>query len=364
LPLRGARGLSEIATPITAFRGVDSAQHHGASMKTAHALAAVGLGLLALAGCGGVTGNANQLSPTTAAVQDASASDALMAQTADAATAALVTIATNTGGDPVTTSLASDREPGGMARVDLARIAAVDLVQPMSGLRDSLNNPRFPNCTGSIHIQSSGTAVPSWPTASSGSAGVTVTVLFDQGDVTFTDPQSGAVATISGGSYTYSLASNYTYTSLHNWVLNIDVSHVIASGTPLTVSIARTGRPTRTVSLFGARDAHLILTRVDNGGTTNTYSVDTTIDGAPDGPTNVDTTNPPLSFTNWDFTINGSSHVVWNRHAHLTYHWDFVAGGGAILDASSDEIFITINGSKLGPYTAAQLILAFRASPK
>jgi hypothetical protein len=342
-------------------------------MKLAPALAAVGLGLLALAGCGGSSGygGGGQLSATGYAVQDSTASDALMAQSLDAANAALVVHATGTTTDPATTSLPVAVARGGMASVDLARLPAIDFVANFSDLKDANSNSRFPDCSGSIHIQTSGEVVPSWPTGSGALAVFTVTVLFDQGPVTYTDPHSNAVVTISSGSYTYQLQSSYTHTSDRNWVLILESTHIIASGSPLTATVTRTGKPAHTVSLFGARDAHVTLTRVDDGGATNTYTVDGTVNGLNpdgshvDGVNSVDGGNPTLTFTNWDFTINnGSTHVVWNRNAHLKYHWDFVAGAVLTIDQSSEEIFITIDGTKYGPYTSAQLIALFHATPK
>jgi hypothetical protein len=336
-------------------------------MKLAPAFAAFGIGMLALAGCGGSSGygGGGQLSATGYAVQDSTASDALMAQSLDAANAALVVHATGSSTDKVTTSLPVAVMRGGMASVELPRISAIDFVAAFSDLKDANDNLRFPNCTGRIHIQTSGEVVPSWPTGSGALAVFTVTVLFDQGPVTFTDPHSNAVATISSGSYTYQLQSSYTHTSDRNWVLILESTHIIASGSPLTATISRIGKPTRTVSLFGARDVHLTLTRVDDGGATNTYTVDGTVDGNSDGVSGIDSGNPTLKFTKWDFTIDGTIHVVWNRNAHLKYHWNFIPAIPTVtVDQASEEIFITIDGTKYGPYTSAQLIALFHATPK
>jgi hypothetical protein len=323
-----------------------------------------GISLLALAGCGQQdqkTGGVDQ----TSAVQDSSAAESGTSQSLNAATQALVDHATvSTPGDQPTSLPARAGETGYMRAIDLSSTTSVDLTVHLEDIKDAGGNRKYPNLSGTLVIHADGDVVSSWPTGSDTMAHHTVTVTFDH--VTYHDPECGASATLVSGAYTYHLDSTYHYDAPENWTAAFDAELSVDSSTPLLWTIARASSPSHTVSVFGVRDGHLRLARSNDtgtGGTTNRLVVDAQIDGTHgdpassttiDGVTGIDPAAPGDSYTDWDFTIDGTTHVVWNRRAVLHVQWDFAPSLTLSL-SGSDKVYITRDGAKAGPFTADQL---------
>lgn len=341
-------------------------------MRFALFTVAASLAALSLTGCGTkeeVADPAAPLNAKTAAVQDSTAAESGMGLTLDAANDALVKHATVS--DPVTMGKRSvGTWEGGMDKLDLRSTASVDLTVQLEQVKNAAGQRKYPHLTGTLIIHAEGEVIDSWPTASNTMATHDVSVTFQ--DVRYTDPRSGAVARIASGTYTYALEAIYSYTSEQNWTLELDAKQAIAVGTPLVWTISRPHHGVRSVTLHGARDAHLDLARTNTtgtGGSTNRLVIDGRIDGTNadgatiDGVVGVDPLNPTNSFTNWNFLINGTDTVVWNRRANLRLQFDFESDGSVAVGLSGQEkIYITHNGTKHGPFTKDQLRNEFSCS--
>jgi hypothetical protein len=325
----------------------------------------VAVALLALVGCGGQ--DQNGASDGTTSVQDSSAAESSVGKSVDAATNALVEHATV---NDVSTGFAASGADasGGRSSLDLGLTTSVDIDVQLENVLDAGGNRKYPNLSGLLHLHADGDVVNSWPTGSATLAHHTVTVVFD--NVSYHDPECGATASIVSGTYSYTLDSEYHYTASENWTANFDAKQSVGSTTPLVFTVSRVGKPTRTVSVFGVRDAHLALARTNDtgsGGTTNRYVIDGQIDGTNgdgstiDGVTGIDPANPADSYTNWDFTASGD-HLVWNRRAMLNVQWDFTPTSSNLTLSGSDRVYLTLNGAKQGPYTAAQLKSRFHCT--
>ncbi len=331
-------------------------------MKSFVPVVALSTALFALGGCGQKQDVA-PLDPQAAAIQDSSASESGMSQSLGAATQSLVDHATQgTPGDQPTSFASGGSNAGGMDRLVITATVDVDVV--LENVLDAGGHRKYPNLSGNIHVHADGEVVNSWPTAAATMAHHVVTVTFDH--VTYHDPECGATATLVSGAYTYDLDSDYHYTSNQNWTASFDAKLSVGSGTALVWTVSRPAHALRTVSLFGVRDAHLDLARSNNGGTVNRLVVDAQIDGTNgdgttlDGVVGIDPGAATDSYTNWDFTVNGTDHLVWNRRAILHVQWDFPAVGPAGFAISgSDQVFLTLNGTKTGPYAADQLRAQF-----
>jgi hypothetical protein len=184
---------------------------------------------------------------------------------------------------------------------------------------DGGGHDRFPNATGTFTVAWNGSVVASQPTGTGGTAGYDVTVTYGT-DCVFTDPVSGAVATIHQGSaMTYTLELAWSRADATHWTVDAD-RH-------LTV-------PTFAETVVKAPDTW------DGTLTGNRHEVDHLAYAA-----------GTLSLTrtvvaDWTATLakNGVSHtVVWHRPA-------------------LDTIYVTVDGTTYGPYTAAQVWWYFHCS--
>jgi hypothetical protein len=325
---------------------------------------AAGIGILALAGCG-QQDQTNGGPDQTSAIQDSSAAESGTSQSLNAATQALVDHATlSTPGDQPTALPVRAGETGYMRGLDLSTTASVDLDVQLQDIKDAGGNRKYPNLSGHLVIHADGDVVSSWPTGSDTMAHHTVTVTFDH--VAYHDPECGSTATLVSGSYIYHLDSTYHYDAPENWTAAFDAELSVASATPLVWTVARPSAAPHTVSVFGVRDGHLRLARSNDtgsGGSTNRLVVDAQIDGTHgdpatsstiDGVTGIDPAAPGDSYTDWEFTIDGATHLVWNRRAVLHVQWDF-APSLHLAISGSDKVYITRDGTKAGPYTADQL---------
>ncbi|MBA3709430.1 MAG: hypothetical protein H0W83_11510 [Planctomycetes bacterium] len=303
---------------------------------------AIALGLL-LVGC--ATGNKPaELDPTTANVQEGAAADSALNQTMDAATESLA----NDASSP-TTGVSTRSLPAHTVR-------SLDQVVVIASLVDASGQPLFPRLSGSFSVHTDGQVIPSSPTGATLLGTHTVTVVFDQGPVTYTEPTSGLVATLSSGSYTYQLDTSYHNISPQNWDVTLDALLTIPTTPTFAVTVARTGRPNRTVTVAGTRHAVTTLQRRNDFAGNNTTVVDRTVSGAATG---VNPANTAEGYTSWTFTI-GADTVVWNRFFHANLRWAYQPTVTRTINALSERIFITRNGAKIGPYTTLQLIGAFQ----
>lgn len=322
-------------------------------------IATIAVALFALGGCGQPQQEPTPLNTQTAHIQDTSASESGMSQSLGAANQSLVDHATQgTAGDQPTSFASGGSNAGGMDSLTIT--ATVDIDVMLETVLDAGGHRKYPNLSGHLHVHADGEVVNSWPTAAATLAHHVVTVTFDH--VAYHDPECGATATVVSGAYTYDLDSDYHYTSTQNWTASFDAKLSVGSGTALVWTVSRPLHQTHTVSLFGVRDAHLDLARANNGSTINRLVVDAQIDGTNgdgatlDGVIGIDPVASSDSYTNWDFTVNGTEHLVWNRRAQLHVQWDFPAVGAAGFAISgSDKVYLTYNGVKTGPYTADQL---------
>jgi hypothetical protein len=331
---------------------------------------AAALGILALAGCGEqpITDGA----PATP-VQSSSAAESGTSQSLNAATQALVDHATvsTTGDQPkgIAARTAAVGETGYLSRLDLTSTASVDLDVQLEDIENAAGGRKYPNLSGHLIVHADGEVVSSWPSGTTTLAHHTVTVTYDH--VSYHDPECGATATVVSGSYTYDLVSDYHYAAPENWTAAFDAELSIPSTTPLLWQVSRGEAPVRTVSVFGVRDGHLRYARSNDthsGGSTNRLVVDAQIDGTHgdpatsttiDGVTGIDPAASGDSYTNWDFTVDGTDHLVWNRRAILHAQWDFAPGGASLSLSGTDKVYITHNGTQIGPYTAGQLRVFF-----
>ncbi len=185
--------------------------------------------------------------------------------------------------------------------------------------RDGLGGDRYPNATGTFTVHYSGSAVSSQPTGTGGTAGYDVSLTFDT-DAVFTDPVSGARATIDhGSSVAYSLEIAWNRPDADHWTLSSDAQ--------LTV-------PTWSGSLVQGTDT---ATGTHSGHAHETHSLAYAAGAFSYVPTVV---------SHWNSTVvrNGISHaVVWDR-------------------TSIDHITVTVDGTLYGPFTRAQAAAIIHAN--
>jgi hypothetical protein len=294
------------------------------------------------------------------AIQASVASETIVTQAMDAATQALMQDATTAW-----TRRMGHPELAGAAAASASR---TDLQVAFSSLADPDGKPRFAHTSGEFTLHAEGRSVPSWPLGATVMSSHHVTVVFDRGPVAFTDPVSKVTATITGGSYAYEVDTTCTFRADGGWSLALDSQVTVPVTAPLQARIDRPRRASRSVSISGGRAAHLRMDR-QHGGDADTLAAEITYDGtAIDGATvigavGVDPRQPGLSFTNWDLTLDGSEHLVWNRRLHGKAHWDYgVTPTKRTVDDFTQTIFLTRDGVVTGPYGAMDLALVFRSS--
>ncbi len=184
---------------------------------------------------------------------------------------------------------------------------------------DGAGHDRFPNATGSFTVSWTGSVVASQPTGTGGTAGYDVTVTYDT-DCVFTDPVSGAVATIQHGStHAYTLELAWSRTDASHWTIDADHHLNVPSFAETLVH----GADTWSGALVGNR--HEVDHLVDTAGVlslSRTVVADWTVDLSENAV---------------------SHHIVWHRPA-------------------LDTIYVTVDGTTYGPYTAAQVWWYFHCS--
>jgi hypothetical protein len=289
------------------------------------------------------------------AVQTGVASESIVAQTMDAATQVLVVDAAASWRSSAGSSI-----PGPAPSVTDTQVSFGSICDP-SGRK------RFKNTSGTFTVHAEAAVVPSWPLGTTIMATHRLTITFDQGPVAFTDPVSKVTAIITGGTFSSVIETTYALTAT-GWTLALDSEATVPGATPLQVLIEHPRRRSHTVTLSGARDAHLRLRR-ERGEGVDRLSSDTTIDGTgSDGvaiaaAVGVDPQRPELSFTDWHLTVDGAHRLVWNRHLHAAAHWDYVASAATrTIDALDEEIFLARDGVVSGPFNAVDLALIYSSS--
>jgi hypothetical protein len=307
---------------------------------------------LAMSGCGTNDQNGDNGAGLN---QQEAAADNGVSQTTDAATQALFN--QSAAGSTVTTNAVGMHAQ----RLDLTRLNGYTGTVLVSSLVDANGHPLYPHLSGSFGVTVSGSAISSWPTQSNANANFTVVVNFAQNGTTgvsYTDPASGAVATITSGTITFQMVGAYAFTSTNNWVLTAETATTVAQGAPLDWTVTRPNDTTRTVSLYGYRHVSWSFTRADNSPTVpavDSLVVSKTIDGlglagGPSVGPFPDTAQPSWCFTNWVHTVdggpgNGGFQTTWNRYATATLTWDFTQTPTKLTIGPVNEvIFFTRDG--------------------
>ncbi len=139
--------------------------------------------------------------------------------------------------------------------LDLSRLASIGpVVVTPSSLVDGNGTSLYPSLSGSFTVSSTGSAVTSWPLGTSAMSNSVVTVTFSGGGLTYTDPVSGATATITSGMYSFTLLSDFSGdASTGNWTLTSETSESVSSTAALSWTIARAGGATHAMTLYGYR---------------------------------------------------------------------------------------------------------------
>jgi len=277
-------------------------------------------GLVALAGCGSgdtaVGGSVSQ--PDTvqsATVQKAAAPVDAIAISSKAALDAIIKSGT---GQTVST----DDDGGGGG----GQAAATNFTFANSGtltvnLDTSVGGQDlYPNASGSIQVVFNGSAVVSQPVGNNGNAGYDVTVTFLSAS-TFRNPVTGAVATVNAGSnYQFAADIDWTRNTLTNdW--SITISGQLGT-TGFNASVLDAG-VTTTAAITGNRR---VTTRLAVTAGAFSFSHDVV--------------------ANWTgvFTQAGVTHTV-------------------LIDRPAfNTIFVTVDGTRFGPFTAFQAAVIWKCS--
>jgi hypothetical protein len=221
----------------------------------------------------------------------------------------------------------------------------------------------FPNASGQFTVTTDGAVVSSWPTASNVSTTRTVTITFSSTNpVTVTDPSSGTSVSISAGTVTMDWTSSYVFTSVGNWVLNLDVVTTIS---PAVSATTTRGGASTVSTIAGKRRAQTTMTRTTTtvAPVTNTLAVRRVLSGDAANPKGESTSN----LTDWTVTgtVSGLATTMrWNRAADFTETWTMTSGARtATTSIATDVIYITYNNAfTFGPYTSAQVAALFQTT--
>lgn len=315
-------------------------------------LLATCIALAALAGCGSSNSSSTPDDSTHAQQQEESAADQGTSQTVDAVTQALFNSSTGSTG-PVTNGLHQDR-------LRFTDGFSVPTTVAFASLVDSVGAPLYPNLSGSVSVSTSGSVVSSWPTASNVQGLGQVNIIFNS-PVTYTDPVSGATATITGGDLSFYIATDYTWSSSANWVLTADTETVVPPATPIQWTVTKPNGLVHTAVLSGYRHVNWQFTRSRNLPTLDNLVVLRTIDGTPEtfgssplgqgvqlnGPN-----GPSTWFTNWVHNVDnypaGGWQSTWNRYLASQVTWNFLpAGPLRHVDSFTEQIDITRGGTTI-----------------
>lgn len=312
-----------------------------------------------LNGCGGASGGGSTGSTSTTAsttTQDGGATNAAMSQVVDGTSSAVLD-------DQTAGSTSSATAEAPLAKAFGGTVAAGSpLTVNLGTLMKPTGGRLLPNCTGVVTVTWAGAVVPSWPSATTASGVATVTVTFSPvSPVTYTDPASGVVVTVSSGSFTYDLTTSYTRTDAFNWSLTVNTNLAVLSTSALTGTVTKPNGTSLAASLYGYRKVDATWTRIKSGSpvtTTNLLTVSSLVSGTTTG---VDSAAPTDGYTSWTSTLTTlgtaptSATVAWNRRASVTVTYDYLRLTATVT--ASEKIFLALNGgSLLGPYTSAQLL--------
>jgi hypothetical protein len=278
-------------------------------MHLTRALAAIA-GLACLAGCGSTgSSSAKPSADQSATAQDSATSLAALDRTTDVANLAIINDGTH--GAARSNGLATLAETSFTFSADGS--ATIDL----DGT-DGAGHDLYPNASGTFTVTWHGSVVASQPTGSAGVADYAVSVHYDTACV-FTDPRCAKTATIAAGAtLAYAAELSWNRVSDAQWTVDAQTDHS-ADGFSLTV---QDHDVTTTVAVDGSRHAtgHLAY----SGGT---LSASKTV----------------VAHWTVDITRGAEHHtVVWDR-------------------PELNQIWITVDGVKYGPYTLAEARLIVHA---
>lgn len=269
--------------------------------------------LIALGACTSpVTEEEPTPSATTIAVtQDASASAGAGTAVVEASIAAIASANTS---ETVATSTAS---------VSVAAITPRAAATPFSftasgSITVDFDAPAYdhPHLSGSVRYDWDGAAVVSEPLHTSGSADYTVTATWLT-DGIYTDPHSGATATIAAGAaWTFEATFDWDWVSDALWSIDATGNLAVDDGTPWQHTVTR-GEVARTTTTHGQRHEAV---RFAKAGDTVTFTHSVVSD--------------------WHVVTSG----IAGTH---TVHWD---------RDGLDVIRIRVDGVTYGPYTRAQVL--------
>ncbi len=265
--------------------------------------------MLAIAGCGKSESKPAPVStPASASVKESSAAVSSVAQSAKAATDAILAGAT---GSAVTTNAARAETAAPFS------FAATGDFDVNFDVRNAQGNDAFPNATGIMHVHYDGSVVGSVPSGTGGVAGWNVAVTFPV-DVVYTDPANNNVSTIVAGSNIgYTLNVSWNRVDDQNW--NVQTAYDVPANTgniDISTKLVANGETT-TARVIGNQHIDASATAV-GGSVIVTYAVQ----------------------EHWDTTVakgGASQRVIWDR-------------------PSTDAITLTVNGTVLGPFTRAQML--------
>ncbi|HTF56992.1 MAG TPA: hypothetical protein VK661_07140 [Planctomycetota bacterium] len=278
-------------------------------------------GLALLAGCSGATGGGGGLGVIPVAPVSSGPSQVLLVQQASNAGHA-VDQATQIANDVIignSTGSSTSTAPGGASvfqypAYSFSFSSSFSLTIDLDG-QNAAGNDRFPNATGVIDLTAEGSISG---TLASGEATYSVVVTAST-DLVFTNPETGATATIPQGSFwSWMLTIDWTRTDSNNWsvvstaVVAVSVDNMILDD----------GSTTFTVDVDGSRTVVCTLERVD-GVLSNSR------------------------------TIEGTLTVVID---------DGVTVNTIVIEIQGfNQFMVTINGEEFGPLTAAEVRALFDA---
>ena len=273
----------------------------------------MGAALLALAlalGCGDTGSGGSSGAPPAeeaAAAQKANSAGSTATQTAQASSDAVLSAGTN-GATSTKSSSGGSQAPSPTFNFQ----AAVSVVVDFDALNGS-GQDAFPNVTGRLQVDATGSVTGD---ATSGDAAYSVQTNWLT-DGVFTDPACGAQATIAAGSgLSYSLSVGWLYVDSLNWSVQASSDFSAAR----TVTVTDDGE---TWTANGTVQRHASWSIVRSAGA---YTV------------------------SWSLT--GQRTIV------VT---DGVVTHTVVIDVQAlDRIFITVDGTTYGPYTALQIYLWWR----
>jgi hypothetical protein len=265
------------------------------------ALAAI---LSLLAGCGGDGGGGGGIGGIGVAPPPSGTSQVVLVQQASNAGRA-IDQATQIANDCIlgaATGASTSSGPGGSSvfmtpAVSFSFSSSWSLTIDLDGV-DGAGNDRFPDATGVIDVTAEGTVEG---TIEAGEANYAVLVTATT-DLVFTNPETGATATIPEGSFwSWTLNITWSRTDSMNW--SVVATAVVEVG--INDMILDDGVTTFTVDVAGSRTVVCTLERVD-GELSHTRTIEGTLTITIDDGASVNTVVIEiLGFNQYMVTING-----------------------------------------------------------